>query len=172
VGGSGQNFEPTVGHTDIVKDQGVDVEGQFNPDFVFTAAMNGCALTITPYINPTTNTLDPRKFTAWHFQNASENREKAAEFRSTKNPTDWYGDQEYDAGNQHAGLFEATNILHRGRDNQWSIISQQNETASHSTKTYTKNVAQRPLNFGELDKAGVIKRIYLSLQEAVAGEYY
>lgn len=152
-----KNPDETVGHTDVTRDR--DAGGDFNPDLVFTAAMNGCAFTITP-------SATAGKFTAWHFQSPTSNRAAASGFRQDKNPSDWYGAEEYDKGN-HDGLFEVTNFLHRGQDNQWSVISQQNEASARDpNQVDIRAVEQRPLNVDQPpDRAAMLKRIYRSLQD-------
>jgi Domain of unknown function (DUF4157) len=157
-----KNPDETVGHTDVTRDR--DAGDDFNPDLVFTAAMNGCAFTITP-------SATEGKFTAWHFQSPTSNRAAASEFRQDKNPSDWYGAEEYDKGN-HDGLFEVTNFLHRGQDNQWSVISQQNEaSAFNPNQVAIRDVEQRPLNVDQPpDRAGMLKRIYRSMQDTKAAE--
>ncbi|HEY0193650.1 MAG TPA: DUF4157 domain-containing protein [Kofleriaceae bacterium] len=148
--------DETIGHTEITRDRGGD--GDWNPDLVFTAAMNGCAFTVTP-------AATDDKFTAWHFQSPESNRAQAASFRQDKAPSDWYGADEYDKGD-HPGLFEVTNLMHRNADNQWNVVSQQNETGKHNLNDVTtRAVEQRPLDTrGGGDRGPMIKRIYSSLQ--------
>jgi hypothetical protein len=158
-----RNPDETVGHTDVTRDR--DDGEDFNPDLVFTAAMNGCAFTITP-------SATEGKFTAWHFQSPTSNRAAASGFRQDKNPSDWYGAEEYDKGN-HDGLFEVTNFLHRGQDNQWNVISQQNEASARDpNQVAIRDVEQRPLNVGDQppDRAAMLKRIYRSLQDTKDAE--
>jgi hypothetical protein len=155
------NVDASVGHATITT--GREHEAAFNPDFVFTAAMNGCAFAVTP-------SETEGHFTAWHFQSSTENRAKAATFRQARNPMDWYGVEEYD-DDQHEGVFEVTNFLHRGADNQWSVISQQNETAALSMDEIAiKKVHKRPLHMGAGNMATIIKRIYGPLQKSKNGE--
>lgn len=149
--------EETIGHADITTDR-EDEEADFNPDFVFTAAMNGCAFVVTPG-------EDESKFRAWHFQSPQSNRPQAAEFRKEQSPTDWFGAEEYDRGN-HAGLFEVTNFLHRGANNKWNVISQQNEVSgSNINDVTTDKVTSRPLKLEGGDEVAIKKRIYLGLHE-------
>jgi len=156
------NPDQNVGHTDVTRDRNANAD--FNPDLVFTAAMNGCAFTITP-------SATQGKFTAWHFQSPTSNRAAASTFRQEKNPSDWYGAEEYDKGN-HQGLFEVTNFMHRDQNNQWSVISQQNETSAQNPNEITSStVEQRPLNVDQPpDRAAMIKQIYRSMQDTKAAE--
>lgn len=156
--GADADDEDTIGHTEVIRSADDD-SGEFNPDLVFTAAMNGCAFAVTP-------SADDRKFVAWHFQSTTANREAAASFRNQKGPTDWFGEDEYD-DRQHEGLFEVTNMLHRGADGGWNVISQQNETSAKNQNDITiKDVTSRPLQLDVPARAAIIKRIYTSLQTA------
>ncbi len=147
------NPDVNVGHKSIKKSR--DAEG-FNPDFVFTAAMNGCAFAATP-------SADDDHFDAWHYQSPGSNKEESSDFRKDKKPTDWFGAEEYDGGD-HPGLFEVTNLLWRGDDDNWNVLSQQNETSAHDLNDVTlKNFDSRPLNLDPADGASKLaytKRIY------------
>ena len=85
--------DTSVGHTSVKKERGG--EG-FNPDFVFTDVMNGCAWAITD------DEEDEDSFTAWHYQSPSSNKAEASAFRHDKAPTDWFGVEEYGSG-EHRG---------------------------------------------------------------------
>ncbi|MET8948097.1 hypothetical protein ABZX30_32325 [Streptomyces sp. NPDC004542] len=113
-----------VGHTDVP----VQDNGEFAADFVFTAAMNGCALVLTP-------SAREGSFTVWHYQSPSGtvNAKAAEQFRGALRPYEWFGHEQYmTAGPQDTtasapGLPEATNLLWRG-PNGWEILSQDNLT--------------------------------------------
>lgn len=145
-----------VGHTAITKSSAT--EG-FNPDFVFTDVMNGCAFTVT-------EGADDAHFNAWHFQSPGSNKAKAAEFRRERNPLDWFGEEEYDQG-VHKGLYETTNLLFR-RDDAWSALSQVNDASSEDRNTlYSSTVTRRALNV-EADgrnRLAMLKRIYKRIGE-------
>ena len=110
--------DTAVGHTSVKKERGG--EG-FNPDFVFTDVMNGCAWAITD------DEEDEDSFTAWHYQSPSSNKAEASAFRHDKAPTDWFGVEEYGSG-EHEGLFETTNLLFRN-DQGWNVASQVNDVS-------------------------------------------
>lgn len=157
VGNDTDTFSEDMGNTEITRSRDADVD--FNPDFVFTGAMNGCA-----YV--TTSGADADSFRAWHFQSPSSNRPAASTFRQEMNPTDWFGYEEYDDGNHH-GLFEVTNLMHRGADDQWKVISQQNEFSHMDMNAgRTKAVTSRALNLGGGDRVGITKKVYVGFLES------
>ena len=140
-----------VGHSAIKKSSAT--EG-FNPDFVFTDVMNGCAFTIT-------EGADDEHIEAWHFQSPGSNKPKAAAFRRERNPLDWYGEEEYDRGG-FKGLYETTNLLYR-KDDAWSVLSQVNDASATGRNTlHSSTVTRRALNVGAggRDRLGMLKRIY------------
>ena len=140
-----------IGHTAITKSSAT--EG-FNPDFVFTDVMNGCAFTVT-------EGADDAHFNAWHFQSPGSNKPKAAEFRRERNPLDWFGEEEYDKGG-HKGLYETTNLLYR-KDDAWNALSQVNDaSATDRNILHSSTVTRRALNVSGdgRDRLGMLKRIY------------
>ena len=140
-----------VGHTAIKKSSAT--EG-FNPDFVFTDVMNGCAFTVT-------EGADDEHIEAWHFQSPGSNKPKAAAFRRERNPLDWFGEEEYDKGG-HKGLYETTNLLYR-KDDAWNVLSQVNDASATDRNTvHSSTVTRRALNVGAdgRDRLGMLKRIY------------
>ncbi|MEV6207293.1 nucleotidyl transferase AbiEii/AbiGii toxin family protein [Kitasatospora sp. NPDC051914] len=147
-----------IGHVDIpVTSEGTGP----GSGLVFTAGMNGCALTVTP------SSQGADHFTAWHYQSPSSRGSnwKAAIFRRDHRPTDWSGWEEYESGVSSSGTnFEVTNVLwnHQG---QWTILSQEyRETPNGSAVT----LRQRPLRLDpptESDQAVRTARIYAGLAE-------
>ena len=145
-----------VGHTAITKSSAT--EG-FNPDFVFTDVMNGCAFTVT-------EGADDAHFNAWHFQSPGSNKAKAGEFRRERDPLDWFGEEEYDRGG-HKGLYETTNLLYR-RDDAWNALSQVNDASATDHNTlHSSTVTRRALNVSAdgRDRLGMLKRIYTRIVE-------
>ncbi len=152
--------ETDVGHSRVKKDRATP---GFNPDFVFTAAMNGCAFATTPVED------DDDSFDAWHFQSPDSNKPEASGFRKERQPTDWFGAAEYDHGD-HAGLFEVTNVMWRGgADDRWKVLSQQNEVDNlDMTKVTGSNFQQRNLNLDPDDdaaKAQYTTRVYQAMAQ-------
>jgi hypothetical protein len=159
--GADNTDETTIGHSEVTRSRDTDTD--FNPDLIFTAAMNGCAFTVTP-------SEDADKFVAWHFQSSSSNRTAAAAFRQQRAPFDWFGEDEYDS-NAHAGMFEVTNFLHRGADDQWSVISQQNETpATQAANVEIQAVTSRRLELDQRDPDAIARRVYAAMQRTNAKE--
>ncbi|MFJ2163622.1 MULTISPECIES: hypothetical protein [unclassified Streptomyces] len=147
--GKTSNPEQNVGHTTVP----VAPSAEFRADFVFTAAMNGCALAIT--------TEDGRDdFTAWHYQSPSSNREESERFRMEANLVDWFGDAEY----QSLGLSsipESTNLLWRG-DQGWQFIGQENHTRfDDSDSVRTNAVTSRPVRLAPGQEWRYVARHYL-----------
>jgi hypothetical protein len=143
--------ETDVGHVDVRIRRS---EEEFTPDFVFTAAMNGCAFTVT-------GSADEESFTAWHYQSPDSNREEASRFRVEQAPSDWFGADEYDSGG-HEGLFEVTNIMWRppGQDG-WKIISQEVDvSARDTTDARIRAVRSRDLVLGPGAAVDYTRRIY------------
>ncbi|MFF2519027.1 hypothetical protein [Streptomyces sp. NPDC058086] len=95
----------------------------FNPDFVFTDTMNGCAFAVTDMTDET--------FTAWHFQSPTSNRQAACSFRQDNRPIDWFGDHEY-MTTAPKGNPEGVNFLWRDERGNWQFISQDNDVSAHS----------------------------------------
>lgn len=133
--GKTANPEATVGHRVIPFGRG----GDFNPDFVFTGAMNGCAFTVTAG-------RDADGFTAWHYQSPTSNLADAERFRLERRPTDWFGDGEYQSPDPGA-IPETTNIMWRG-DNGWEFLSQENHSGLHNAaETSLHRFQHRPVRF-------------------------
>ncbi|MFD4560726.1 protein-glutamine glutaminase family protein [Streptomyces sp. NPDC058469] len=120
--GSTTDPEANIGHADIPVRGG---EG-FSPDFVFTAAMNGCALVVTEGTRE-------GALTVWHYQspNGAINGAAAEVFRGERRPLEWFGFRDYMWNPDPKGLPEATNMLWRGPDG-WEILSQANHTGLFS----------------------------------------
>ena len=157
--------DTAVGHTSVKKERGG--EG-FNPDFVFTDVMNGCAWAITD------DEEDEDRFTAWHYQSPSSNKAEASAFRHDKAPTDWFGVEEYGSG-EHEGLFETTNLLFRN-DQGWNVASQVNDVSHLDMNDVTSSTAQsRALDLEGTTRPAVTKRIFLGAakeQEYELGRQY
>ncbi|MER6417116.1 hypothetical protein ABT273_39900, partial [Streptomyces humidus] len=119
--GSTTNAEVNVGHADVP----VRRNESFSPDFVFTAAMNGCALVLTDGAREDT-------FTVWHYQspNGAINGAAAEAFRTVRRPLEWFGHEQYMSANPE-GMPEVTNILWRGPEG-WKVLSQENHTSPYS----------------------------------------
>ena len=143
--------ERDVGHVDVRIERS---DEEFTPDFVFTAAMNGCAFTVTG-----SGTED--SFTAWHYQSPDSNRDHASKFRVDKSPTDWFGSDEYDSG-EHTGLYEVTNVLWRPRgDNGWKVLSQEVDVnAKDTTDVQLRAFRSRPLHLKPGAELDYTRRIY------------
>ncbi|MFJ3671036.1 hypothetical protein ACIPSE_31690 [Streptomyces sp. NPDC090106] len=151
--GSSSFPEQNVGHTVVPLVSSED----FRADFVFTAAMNGCALAVTRE--------DGRDdFTAWHYQSPSSNRAAAEEFRSEARPVDWFGDGEY----QSLGLTsipESTNLLWRGEQG-WEFLSQENHANFldyDDVRTHT--TTSRPVRLEPGEEWRYVARHYLRTVE-------
>jgi len=143
-----------VGHASITKSA---VTEGFNPDFVFTDVMNGCAFTVT-------EGADDAHFDAWHFQSPGSNKAKASEFRRERDPLDWFGEEEYDSGS-HPGLYETTNLMWR-QDDAWKVVSQVNDFAiDDRNKLSGSKVKSRALNVEAdgRDRLAMLKRIYVRI---------
>ena len=153
--------DTAVGHTSVKKERGG--EG-FNPDFVFTDVMNGCAWAITD------DEEDESRFTAWHYQSPSSNKPEASAFRRDKAPTDWFGVEEYGAG-EHKGLFETTNLLFRN-DQGWNVASQVNDVSHLDMNDVTASTTQsRALDLEGTTRPAVTKKIFLGLAEEQEYEF-
>ena len=159
---SEKDFGGTVGHTDLTKKPGKgDGADEFNPDFAFTGFMNGCAFTVTPVPQ------DPSKFTIWHFQSSTANKQMATTFRMENRPIEWFGEDEYyPRGVEAEGVIpKVTNFLYR-RDGVWHVASQVNysDAATGKITKGTPKPVTRPLN---VDEGGgppplvLLRRIYL-----------
>lgn len=151
--------EVDVGHIDVRTRRS---QQEFTPDFVFTAAMNGCAFAVT-------GSATEESFTAWHYQSpeSTSNRPRASEFRVDKAPTDWFGDAEYFRGDLSTtkNIFEATNVLWRapGADN-WQILSQTMETsASDMNDKRLVQTRTRPLRLSHGNEWANTQRVYRAL---------
>jgi hypothetical protein len=179
-----KNFEKTMGHTNLKKGAGKDEGGkpesgkkedgepgvvktdgdkagsadEFSPDFAFTGFMNGCALTVTPVPQ------DPRQFTIWHFQSSTANKGPASAFRQTRQPTDWFGEDEYYPREaEPSGITpKVTNFLFKTKG-QWHVASQVNYAESVTGRIVKKGVPRsRPLNTeGGGDPVAMLKGIYV-----------
>ena len=143
--------ETDIGHVDVRIRRS---DEEFTPDFVFTAAMNGCAFTVT-------GSADEESFTAWHYQSPDSNREEASRFRIEQSPSDWFGAHEYDSG-EHAGLFEVTNIMWRPPDQDgWKLLSQEVDVSAHDTNdARIRAVRSRDLVLGAGAAVDYTRRIY------------
>jgi hypothetical protein len=165
---STKDFGGTMGHTDLAKEpskgEGAD---DFNPDFAFTGFMNGCALSVTPVPQ------DPSKFTIWHFQSSTANKEQATTFRMENKPTDWFGENEYypRAAEAEGVMPKVTNFLYR-RDGAWHVASQISYAESATGRIMKGEPSQpvsRALNIkGGGDPVLRLKGIYVEgMQNAV-----
>ncbi|CAG6390573.1 hypothetical protein NMG29_09365 [Streptomyces cocklensis] len=124
-----------IGHRTIPMGRG----GEFNPDFVFTGTMNGCALTVTPG-------REAETFTAWHYQSPSSHRLNSEEFRMARRPTDWFGHAEYQGRNPE-GLPEIINVMYRGPEG-WQFLSQEVHASFHNLdQTRLVRFDNRPVQF-------------------------
>ncbi|MER7178409.1 hypothetical protein ABT404_02745 [Streptomyces hyaluromycini] len=131
--GESADAEAQVGHRVIPVERG----GDFNPDLVFTGAMNGCAFAVTPE-------RGGEAFTAWHYQSPTTNWSHSAKFRMERRPTDWYGDAEYQSLGT-SSYPETTNVLVR-TDDGWHILSQENHSDLLNPKLSALNrYRSRPL---------------------------
>ncbi|MGW8954728.1 hypothetical protein [Streptomyces sp. NPDC055709] len=133
------DFAGTIGNADVRRDPDPG-DRESAPDFVFTAGMNGCAFTVTA-------SEDPDKFTAWHFQSpgSRSNKPQAERFRAERNPSDWFGDDEYESASQQ-GLYEAANLLWHGPDG-WTVLSQETRySAQDRNHVHGMKFSERPLN--------------------------
>jgi hypothetical protein len=157
--GAPTNPDVDVGHIDVPTKRS---QHAFTPDFVFTAAMNGCAFAVS-------GSATEDSFTAWHYQSpeSTSNRPRASAFRMDKVPTDWFGDAEYFRGDLSTteSIFEATNVLWRapGADN-WQIVSQTMET--NPQKMDDKRLVQtrtRPLRLSHGKEWANTQRVYKAL---------
>ena len=126
--GSAADAENGVGHANVKKKANTLGDQIWNPDFVFTDVMNGCAFA-------TTESEDKNWFSVWHFQSPGSNIENSSLFRREKDVTDWFGVEEYGepliSFNKNFNVYpEATNFLWRntkGDSNEtWKILSQNN----------------------------------------------
>ncbi|SHK61199.1 protein of unknown function [Fibrobacter sp. UWB12] len=124
---AGTPVDENIGSTRVKKNK--EPGDKWNPDFVFTDGMNGCALVATKE--------DETGFvTVRHFQSPEKsglNKECSSRFRREKNVTDWFGTGEYGKaqtpkipGLDSRSDWTATNILWRGDDGKWRVISQNN----------------------------------------------
>ncbi|MER5464650.1 hypothetical protein ABT010_29000 [Streptomyces sp. NPDC002668] len=124
----------------------------FNPDFVFTDTMNGCAFAVTDVTSET--------FTAWHFQSPTSNRQAACRFRQDNRPIDWFGDHEYMATDPK-GLTEGVNFLWRDEAGDWQFIGQDNDVSAHSiAEVLRSHPFTRPLIPNPGEEAVNTARIY------------
>ncbi|WP_142268435.1 hypothetical protein OHU34_40930 [Streptomyces sp. NBC_00080] len=151
--GSSANPKQNVGHTVVPMVSSAD----FRSDFVFTAAMNGCALAVTKE--------DGRDdFTAWHYQSPSSNRAAAERFRSEAMPVDWFGDGEYQSLGLNA-IPESTNLLWRGGQG-WEFISQENHAGFENyDDVRTRSTTSRPVRFEPGEEWRYVARHYLRTVE-------
>ncbi|WP_328686102.1 hypothetical protein [Streptomyces sp. NBC_00343] len=147
--GRTSNPEQNVGHTTVPVAPSVD----FRADFVFTAAMNGCALAITKE--------DGRDdFTAWHYQSPSSNREESERFRVEAKPVDWFGDAEYQSLGP-SSIPESTNLLWRGSQG-WEFIGQENHASFDDYDNVRTNaVTSRPVRLEPGQEWRYVARHYL-----------
>lgn len=147
----------TGGTTDPVADIGhrtipIGRGGEFNPDFVFTGTMSGCALTVTPG-------REAETFTAWHYQSPSSHRVDSEEFRMARRPTDWFGHAEYQ-GTDPQGLPEVINMMHRG-DEGWQFLSQEVHASFHDlNETRLVRFNNRPIEFAPGHEWSYTRGIY------------
>ena len=155
--GTPVNAERDVGHIDVKRERNGVGNTAWNPDFVFTGGMLGCAFATTKKDD------DEDSFTLWHYQSpkSSSNLPYSSEFRQSKAVTDWFGDEEYFKGVQEPfvdGIFNypvATNFLWRSKVEGWKVISQENHvlfnTANEMVGVKTLSPVARTLNlFGSL----------------------
>jgi hypothetical protein len=143
-----------IGHADIPMERG---DG-FSPDFVFTAAMNGCAFTVT-------RGEAEGSFRAWHFQSPTTNRDESQLFRLDRRPTDWFGDGEYQSPLDQSVTPETTNIMWRGEDG-WHFVSQENHTTRENVNdVWTKQVSSRPVHFDGSRRLDYVLRFYTRTTE-------
>ncbi|GAB2915304.1 hypothetical protein [Streptomyces heilongjiangensis] len=122
-----------VGHTPV------PVNGSMQPggaDFVFTPAMNGCALVVTE--NQT-----PGYMTVWHYQSphGATNAAAAEEFRRMQRLVEWFGSERYMTIGAE-GMPEVTNLMWRGPQG-WQILSQENYTPPMRNDEVTLFVVRR-----------------------------
>ncbi|MBY8882307.1 scabin-related ADP-ribosyltransferase [Actinacidiphila acidipaludis] len=146
--GASTHAETQVGHTRIPVDRG----GDFNPDFVFTAGMNGCAFAVT-------RSEHGDSFTAWHYQSPTSNRKDSERFRLDRRPVDWFGDCEYQDV-QPGGLPESTNLMWRG-DDGWRFVSQENHADFHDAdRVWTNRITTRPVRLTPGQEWDYVARYY------------
>jgi hypothetical protein len=152
--------ETDVGHVDVRIERS---DEEFSPDFVFTAAMNGCAFTVT-------GAADGDSFTAWHYQSPGSNRQEASRFRSELSPSDWFGAEEYDSGD-HPGLFEVTNLMWRPADGGWKILSQEVDmSAMDMNDARIRRFRSRPLVLDPGGELEYTRRVYLASAQTQLAE--
>ncbi|MDT0462968.1 hypothetical protein [Streptomyces gibsoniae] len=149
--GESTDPETQIGHRTIPVERG----GDFNPDLVFTGAMNGCAIAVTPE-------RGGEAFTAWHYQSPTTNWSHSAKFRRERQPADWYGDAEYQSLGT-SSYPETTNVLLR-TDDGWHILSQENHSDLLNPKQSSLNRFQsRRLELspgrGWAYRAGIYRRM-------------
>ncbi|MET8944860.1 hypothetical protein ABZX30_15075 [Streptomyces sp. NPDC004542] len=151
--GSSANPEQNVGHTVVPLVSSAD----FRADFVFTAAMNGCALAVT-------KEGERDDFTAWHYQSPSSNRAAAEQFRSEAGPVDWFGDGEYQSLRLEA-IPESTNLLWRGGQG-WEFLSQENHADFRNYgDVRTHGTTSRPVRLEPGEEWRYVARHYLRTVE-------
>ncbi|MFC9915043.1 hypothetical protein [Streptomyces sp. NPDC127197] len=138
-----------VGHRVVPVGRG----GEFNPDIVFTAGMNGCALAVTA--GP-----DAGSFTVWHYQSPDSNREHAETFRRRHRPMDWFGHAEYQSLGTDAAP-EITNVMWRG-DQGWEFLSQEVHVAfDNMARTSLARFDHRPVCLTPGHEWSYTAKIYL-----------
>ncbi|MFD0304078.1 hypothetical protein [Streptomyces sp. NPDC127119] len=151
--GSSANPEQNVGHTVVPLESSQD----FRADFVFTAAMNGCALAVTKE--------DGRdEFTAWHYQSPTSNHAAAEQFRTAERPVDWFGDGEYQSLGPES-IPESTNLLWRGGQG-WEFLSQENHADFRDYgDVRTRRTTSRPVRLEPGEEWRYVARHYLRTVE-------
>ncbi|GGW30808.1 hypothetical protein [Streptomyces xantholiticus] len=158
--GRPKDAQRDVGHSVVHVNK--DAEAAFNPDFVFTDTMNGCAFAVTDVTDET--------FTAWHFQSPTTNSEAASRFRRHRHPTDWFGDDEY-MTRAPEGLSEGVNFLWRNPIGDWQFMSQENVVSHDSmAKVLGTKYVSRPLLLTPGSEAAKITEIYHRMVEFYLGK--
>ena len=161
--GSTANAEKDIGHVKVKKKTDISGSQDWNPHFVFTDVMNGCALV-------TTESENENWYSIWHYQSPGDHIENSSLFRRERCVVDWFGDDEYDPGIHSSNDYQTTVFMWRNGD-RWVICSQNNDVISDTLgkskkmdKIFVKRVVSRELS-SSMDSAAQkvkIKNIYLN----------
>ena len=176
--GPSADADANVGHVDLKREPNRAGDTTWNPDFVFTGGMDGCALAATMKNNGNENS-----FTLWHYQSpyTSGNAPDSSKFRKTKVITDWFDDDEYLTGESEPVVEDvfplpvATNFLCRSKVEGWKIVSQENHVLRNKFSREIMGVNtfpsfSRPLKLGNsLNRFLLEKKIILKEIENIKG---